>query len=509
MGLTKLRLSVIGALAVILAGMASPLGGQGLPRILERLKIDVAGLEPFVEPAPLTSGLENAVSGIGIAVLDLAEIGFTSAATLPREPDGVLALGPGAWELVSESVSLLPGATAPIQAEGFVLAPMIGPRADLLRAVLSRAYGTPDITLDDVQTVVWAIMARARISSLAPAFRRSAERLLTEAERTSLDGRALGPLPDDLRDEVSTKLPTSLASLVFAESALRVALANPDATFADLATIAVTSGEPESIMGDKDLLVERWSYHPDGYFVRVLPTHYRTTAIQVVVPTGQRPAIQRDPGGRIIRVAYPGGLEIAAEYDDTIPGLVLPGDSGVNGYAFKTLAVSQSDPSQPGGRRTATRRASGWTLVGQANGLAQFGATGAGAMASDSRYGAAENHYQAGWWVKRGLSYVGGDSGSAVGPLSADPEAVDETFFRDAVTRAFAAGAADTQWARAAVSRLTQSFDWVYCALSAASCQPPDAPARRTATRFDPAAAVAVPGRQGSQKLAFTGRIAR
>jgi hypothetical protein len=509
------RIPLTRAVAILVvagaAGLGPTINGQGLPGIVRRLALDIPALTPFIDPAPLTAGLDAAVSGIGIAVLDLAEVGFTPASAVPRDPDGILLLRPGAWELLTESVSLLPGSTATVQAEGYVLAPMSGARAALVQAVLTRAYRTPDIALNDVKTVVWAIATRARISSMAPAFRGPADRLLTDADRTSLDASALGPLPDDLRDEVRAKLPPALAAIVIAESDLRRAFADPGAGFAELERLAVTAGEPESIMGDKDLLVERWSYHPDGYFARFVPTTFQRTAIHVVVPSGLRPAVQRDAFGRVARVAYPNGLAITAEYDDAISALGLPGDPGVKGYAFKTMSVSQPDPSRPGERRTATVQAVGWTLVGTPNNQALFGTAVTAPTVTNPRYTGAADHYQAGTWIQRGLGFVSGDKENAAGQLDVDPEAIDETYFRDAAGQALAGGAADVQWARTAIRSLTQSFDWVHCAMPGRSCQRSDAPAvtERAPVRFNPANSVAVPGRQGSQRLGFTGRVLR
>ena len=69
------------ALAVLAAGVAGPLHGQGLSRVLERISVDVPGLAAFVEPAPLTAGLETAVSGIGIAALDVIDVRLSPAST--------------------------------------------------------------------------------------------------------------------------------------------------------------------------------------------------------------------------------------------------------------------------------------------------------------------------------------------------------------------------------------------------------------------------------------------
>jgi hypothetical protein len=81
-------------------------------------------------------------------------------------------------------------------------------------------------------------------------------------------------------------------------------LTTPGASFAEMERVAVLSGAAPLGEGSRDVPSGRWSLHPDGYYVRYLPSGYSSTRVEIWVPQGS-PAVGKeyDPAAHI---AVPG-----------------------------------------------------------------------------------------------------------------------------------------------------------------------------------------------------------
>jgi hypothetical protein len=104
--------------------------------------------------------------------------------------------------------------------------------------------------------------------------------------------------------ELLEKVPDELRAIVEAEARLRHELTEPGGSFDDIEQIAVLAGLAPQGPGSQNVPLERWSKHPDGYYVRYLPNGYSYTVVQVWVPEGS-PAVGKafDPATHI---AVPG-----------------------------------------------------------------------------------------------------------------------------------------------------------------------------------------------------------
>ena len=93
----------------------------------------------------------------------------------------------------------------------------------------------PDISQRDIQTLLWAILARTKFSDLSREMQATAARLLTTKEILDLNGGALGILTDDKLAGAFIKEPPFLRQIYEAEAKIRNMLTSPGATFGDLA----------------------------------------------------------------------------------------------------------------------------------------------------------------------------------------------------------------------------------------------------------------------------------
>ena len=111
---------------------------------------------------------------------------------LPRTSNGGFVLRPGLWEGSFESYCLRPATRGPsgAQSDGYLWAPLKGPRANAVSLILRGAAAHPNVPREDIQMLLWAILARTRVSEMPPTLQAAARVLLpaSELNAISVDG---------------------------------------------------------------------------------------------------------------------------------------------------------------------------------------------------------------------------------------------------------------------------------------------------------------------------------
>jgi len=253
---------------------------------------------------PITTSLPDAKWG------DASKDGFTpseasrSLMTLQRTPNGGFVLQPGYYVLQMQSYCLKAGTHGPGGGEGYLYAPPKGPAEDAVMSVLRNSVQHPEIPQRDVQALLWAIIARAKFEDLQPEMKATAAKLLTPRQLASLNRSALDVLSGNALTDALGGVPEPLRQIAQAEAQLRQMMTTPGATFAEMERVAVLSGAAPMGEGSRDVPSGRWSLHPDGYYIRYIPSGYSSTRIEIWVPQGS-PAVGKeyDPATHI---AVPG-----------------------------------------------------------------------------------------------------------------------------------------------------------------------------------------------------------
>jgi hypothetical protein len=270
----------------------------GLGRATDKLKVP----DLFGRP-PITTGLSDAKWG------DPSKDGFTPAEaprslmTLKRTPDGGFVLEPGYFVEELQSYCLMAGTYGPGGGDGYLYAPVKGPADDAVVSILHNSVRHPDIEQQDIQMLLWAVVARARFEDLAPRSKAIAARLLSPRELAMLNRSALGVATEGAVASALGGVPEPLRQIAHAEARLRQMLGNPDATFADMEGVAVLTGAAPLGQRSEPVPMTRWSLHPDGYYVRYLPSAYGMTRVELWVPQGTPGVREFDPARHI---AVPG-----------------------------------------------------------------------------------------------------------------------------------------------------------------------------------------------------------
>jgi hypothetical protein len=224
--------------------------------------------------------------------------------TLQRTPNGGFVLQPGSYSMQTQSYCLKAGTHGPGGGDGYLYAPPKGPAEDAVMTIVRNSVNHPEIDQREIQQLLWAIIARAKFEDLTGELKATASRLLTPRQLAALNRNALDVLSGNALTDALGGVPEPLRQIAQAEAQLRQMLTTPGASFAEMERVAVLSGAAPLGEGSSAVPSGRWSVHPDGYYVRYIPTGYSSTRVEIWVPQGS-PAVGKeyDPATHI---AVPG-----------------------------------------------------------------------------------------------------------------------------------------------------------------------------------------------------------
>ncbi|MBN1270911.1 MAG: hypothetical protein JXB26_01455 [Candidatus Aminicenantes bacterium] len=326
----------------------------------------IPGLDRILRAeSPLSTGIADAVTEVPY----LDNYNPTDAfpmTILPRTREGGFILeNPGIYLFECQSYCLRAGTYAPGEArggQGYLYAPLKGPQSDVIRRILKNSYLHPEIPQEDVQTLLWAVIARTKIEDMSARMKYTAAQLLTPEDIFRINGGALGLIPASLIDKALAGMPPAAQRILEAETRIRSMLTDLQASYDELERVAVLTGDPPWQEGDREVPFGRWSFHPDGYFIRYFPRGYKRMLVELSLP--ELIKVERDAHGRILLVADNHGNRLQAEYDDVIESPDLAAGSHFNGYFIRSLKYTWMDLENPEKKKQTEWKEPGWTFVG-------------------------------------------------------------------------------------------------------------------------------------------------
>lgn len=265
----------------------------------------------------------------------------------PRGPNGGFLLLPGAYQATVESFCLHAGTHGPSAGDGYLYAPLKGPKASLILSLLRGVARHPEVSQEHVQMLIWAIESHSKFRDLSRTLQLTALALLTPQEILELDGGALGLIPQTVLDRAVESLPPAERALIQMQSDIRSKLSSAESTFADIERLAVIPGA-----ADRDGPVVphgRWSAHPGGFFVRYFPEGYRRTRIEVYVPLSGAAGVNSPAGSAgLMHVSFAGGSSAieTREYDPE-GDVAVPANTGAQRLGISASDTQPSDAPPP------------------------------------------------------------------------------------------------------------------------------------------------------------------
>lgn len=498
------------SILALLAMSAFTLAQAQAPPPMVQSMDELFGLEPL-----LTTSLSDAVTGVPF-LDDFDPQGAGRLTLLPRGPsDGYLLVRSGLFQQRLQSYCLHQGKYGPGEGDGFLYAPLKGPHADILRGALRRAAAHPEVSQSDVQDLLWDVLAGVGMGLLPED---PAAQLLT-AEQLS-DLKALG---ERRRQKVEERMPEMMERMRALQQSevgrrmaelgqrmsgfserMRQAVASGDMaalqreaaamqplaeemaqlqgqwlqeltganlTFEERERASVLEGEHEPGEDSQEVPRGRWSYHPDGYFLRHFSSSYKRTRVQVYV--ARRFDIQRDDRGRLVRIADQYGNRIETDYDDAIPPASVAGDAGVQGHAFRSIRLVRRFVFAPDMMFDLEARweGVGWTLAGIPSAEGRGGA-GTGRFADlNERYRSAQTYKEQVETLAEEVAKLRRELGTAREGMAGAPgtpdgslrDVMDLAHYSVGLLGAAPAGAGQEAWAAEHVALAKEAWAFALC----------------------------------------------
>jgi len=201
---------------------------------------------------------------------------------LPKTPGGGFKLCAGFYEMTNKSYCLHAGTRGPSTGDGYMLAPVLGPKRDVVILILKHAETHPEVNQRSIQVLLWAIIARTRFADFGADIKLTATRLLSPNELLMLEGGALGVLPASVMEKAKDQLPPAVQSVFEAENNIRRLAASGNSSYEEMEKYAMMAGLAP--VPDPEVPSGIWSLHPDGYYIRFYPHGYSKTTVQIYVP---------------------------------------------------------------------------------------------------------------------------------------------------------------------------------------------------------------------------------
>lgn len=210
-------------------------GTQNIPFLDQILNADT----------PVTTSLSDAHKGFRF-LDDFNPSFFNRLRYLPLTPDGGYVLRPGLFEIYLQSYCVKAGTYAPGEGEGYLYTPLKGPCADIVQNILRKSRQYPELNQEDIQMILWAIIARTKMSELPPELQSVAQKLLAPDEMFRLNGGAIGLIPQEALDRVLEQVPQPLQDIITAEAQIREMMSGAQVDFKSIEQVAVLKRKPDA-----------------------------------------------------------------------------------------------------------------------------------------------------------------------------------------------------------------------------------------------------------------------
>ncbi|MGB3393700.1 MAG: hypothetical protein WA956_02570 [Stenotrophomonas sp.] len=198
-----------------------------------------------------------------------------------------LLLQPGYYGMQVQSYCLHAGTYGPGNGEGYLYAPPLGKGRELVTAIVRNSVQHPEVAQHDIQLLLWAILSRTKLQDMSPQLQRAATSLLSPEQYAAwMRGAAFDMLREKAMQALMQNASPQLRQVLQAEAQLRSMLGSASSSYAQIEQVAVLAGMAPMGEGSQEVPSGRWSRHPDGYWVRYLPSGYTSTRLEVWVEEG-------------------------------------------------------------------------------------------------------------------------------------------------------------------------------------------------------------------------------
>ncbi|MFC7773725.1 hypothetical protein [Flavobacterium sp. GCM10027622] len=191
-------------------------------------------------------------------------------------------LKPGFYSFKAKSFCLKAGTHGPSKGDGYLYAPVKGPKEEIVIAIIKNWKENPKIEQSKVQCLLWAIIAHTKFKNLPMELQETAIKLLSKAQILDLTNKGLDFLPQSVMDKATAELPKPVRLVMEAENRIREFFNSSSSyNYQEIEKLAMLAG-----MNNEPSEIERgtWGLHPKGYYIAYLPNGYSSVEVHIYVP---------------------------------------------------------------------------------------------------------------------------------------------------------------------------------------------------------------------------------
>lgn len=209
--------------------------------------------------------------------------------------------GPGYYRGAVLSYCLHAGTYGPTTGDGYLVAPLKGRYASIIRGILTRSAQYPQIAQVDVQRLIWAVENGTAWDRLDSGLRSRVAPLMSTQDIALLSTESVRKkAASTIKGRLGKLIPGGAQKVVNELDSWSGRLASMDVPFDELERMAVLTGDaPWGEGSRRDVGPGNWAYVGDGFYLRTLTRSYRVTTLEVF-RTGTADIV-RDDLGRITR----------------------------------------------------------------------------------------------------------------------------------------------------------------------------------------------------------------
>lgn len=190
-------------------------------------------------------------------------------------------LKPGFYTGTFKSFCLQAGTYGPSKGDGYLFAPLAGPKEKITKTLIANWEQHPEIEQSKVQLLLWAIVAKTNFSKLSPDLQLVAAKLLNTSDLSALSNTIVDHLSGEAMSKLTNNLPEPAKTIVEIENKIRGMMYQANSSYSQIESLAMLSGVAPA---NESFPNGVWSLHPDGYYIKYLPHSYSKTEVVIYVP---------------------------------------------------------------------------------------------------------------------------------------------------------------------------------------------------------------------------------
>jgi hypothetical protein len=190
-------------------------------------------------------------------------------------------LKPGFYTGTFKSFCLQAGTHGPDKGNGYLFAPLTGPKEKIARTLIANWEQHPEVEQRQVQLLLWAIVAKTNFSKLSTELQLVAAKLLKKDDLSALGSTMVDYLSGEAMSKLTSNLPEPAKTIIEIENKIRGLMYSANSSYDQIESLAMLGGvAPANTSFPSGI----WGLHPDGYYIKYLPHSYSKTEVVIYVP---------------------------------------------------------------------------------------------------------------------------------------------------------------------------------------------------------------------------------